>query len=282
MSRCALKLNKSLKKHFVNSPAIGKNSHTILKSIFKKILYSRQNEPSPVGLPKNHRLYCIGDIHGRLDLLLEAHQKITFDAADFNGIKILVYLGDYIDRGMHSRQVIDCLLENNFPDFEKVFLSGNHEQVLLQFLLSTDASIAHDWFRFGGLSTLVSYGVKVRGIPALKDLAGLRAELREKLPAGHLDFFEHLVLNYEIGGYFFVHAGIRPKIKLHLQRAEDMLWIREEFLNSDEFHGKVIVHGHSVTDEPEIRHNRIGIDTGAYASGRLTCAVFEGSSSQFL
>ena len=249
-----------------------------MKSFFKKILYPRQSEPLPAGLPKNHRLYCIGDIHGRLDLLLEVHRKIAFDAADFNGIKILVYLGDYIDRGMHSRQVIDCLLENNFPGFEKVFLLGNHEQVMLQFLLSTDASVAHDWFRFGGLSTLASYGVKVCGIPTSKDLAGLRAELREKLPATHVEFFERLVLYYEIGGYFFVHAGIRPKIKLHLQHAEDMLWIREEFLNSDVFHGKVIVHGHSVTDEPEIRHNRIGLDTGAYASGKLTCAVFEGIS----
>lgn len=261
---------------------IGKNSPTILKSIFKKILNSRQGEPSAVGLPTNHRLYCVGDIHGRLDLLLEVHQKIAADALDFEGIKLLVYLGDYVDRGMHSKQVIDCLLENNFPDFEKVFLLGNHEQVLLQFLLSKDASIAHDWFRFGGLSTLVSYGVNVHGIPTAKDLGRLRAEFREKLPATHLDFFQHLVLNYEIGGYFFVHAGVKPKVKLHRQRPEDMLWIREDFLNSDVFHGRVIVHGHSVTDEPEIRHNRIGLDTGAYTSGRLTCAVFEDINCRFL
>ena len=233
-------------------------------------------------MPNNHRLYCIGDIHGRLDLLQEAHQKIVNDAADFNGIKTVVYLGDYIDRGMHSRQVIDCLLENNFPDFDKVFLLGNHEQILLQFLWGKDDAIGHEWFRFGGLSTLVSYDVKVRGIPTTKDVAGLRTQLLEKLPVTHSRFFERLVLNYEIGGYFFVHAGIKPKIKLHLQRVEDMLWIREEFLNSDVFHGKVIVHGHTVTDQPEIRHNRIGMDTGAYLSGRLTCAVFEDSRCQFL
>ena len=233
-------------------------------------------------MPNNHRLYCIGDIHGRLDLLQEVHQKIAIDAADFNGIKILVYLGDYIDRGMHSRQVIDCLLENNFPDFGKVFLLGNHEQVLLQFLWGKDDAIAHEWLRFGGLSTLVSYGVKVRGIPTTKEVAGIRTQLLEKLPATHIGFFEHLAFNYEIGGYFFVHAGIKPKIKLHLQHPEDMLWIREEFLNSDVCHGKVIVHGHTVTDQPEIRHNRIGMDTGAYLSGRLTCAVFEGNSCRFL
>lgn len=253
-----------------------------MKTLLKKILNSRQAESGIIGLPNNHRLYCVGDIHGRLDLLQEVHQKIECDALNFDGAKILVYLGDYIDRGMHSKQVIDCLLENIFFDFKKVFLLGNHEQVMLQFLLSKDASIAHDWFKFGGLSTLVSYGVNVRGIPTSKDLERLRVEFREKLPATHLDFFEHLVLNYEIGGYFFVHAGVRPKVKLQRQRPEDMLWIREEFLNSDVFHGKVIIHGHSVTEEPEIHHNRIGMDTGAYSSGRLTCAVFEGIGCNFL
>jgi len=261
---------------------IGKNSHTILKSFFKKILNLNQSESAPVGLPPNHRLYCIGDIHGHLDLLQEVHQKIELDAMDYDGIKILVYLGDYVDRGMHSRQVIDCLLENDFPDFERVFLLGNHEQVLLEFISGKDASIAHEWLRFGGLSTLASYGVNVNGVPTSKEMERLRNEFREKCPAAHLDFFENLVLKYEIGGYFFVHAGVRPKVKLHRQRAEDMLWIRDEFLNSDLFHGRVIVHGHTVSDEPEIRHNRIGMDTGAYASGILTCAVFEGVNCRFL
>jgi serine/threonine protein phosphatase 1 len=201
-----------------------------LKDILKKLFKTKFKVHLPVGLPDNHRLYCIGDIHGRLDLLQDAHHKIALDVADFKGIKILVYLGDYIDRGMHSRQVIDCLLENNFPDFETVFLLGNHEQVILQFLWGTDASIGHEWFRFGGLSTLISYGVIVRGIPTAKEIAGLRMQLLEKLPATHVDFFERLALNYELGGYFFVHAGIKPKLKLHLQHPDDMLWIREEFL----------------------------------------------------
>ena len=260
----------------------GKNSPTILKSFLKKIINPKQHGSIPVGLPMDHRLYCVGDIHGRLDLLQDMHQKIALDALDFDDRKILVYLGDYIDRGMHSKQVVDCLLANSFPDFEKIFLLGNHEQVLLQFLLGKDDAIAHDWFRFGGLSTLVSYGVNVHGIPNAKDLPGLRTELMEKLPPAHLDFFRRLALNYEIGGYYFVHAGIKPKIKLHLQRPEDLLWIREEFLTSDVFHGKVIVHGHSVTEEPEIRPNRIGIDTGAYISGKLTCAVFEDTSCLIL
>jgi serine/threonine protein phosphatase 1 len=260
----------------------GKNSPSTLKTIFNRILKSKQTEALPSGLPENHRLYCIGDIHGRLDLLQETHRKIADDASDYEGIKVLVYLGDYIDRGLDSKQVIDCLLTNNFPGFEKIYLTGNHEQVMLQFLYGKDLSIAHEWFRFGGISTLASYGVTVRGIPTLKDLERLRAELIEKMPASHLAFFEKLVLYFEIGGYFFVHAGIRPKVKLHRQRPEDMLWIRDEFLASDLFHGKMIVHGHSITDEPEIRHNRIGLDTGAYASGKLTCAVFEDASCRLL
>lgn len=253
-----------------------------MKTIFKKILNPKQTTPSPVGLPENHRLYCIGDIHGRLDLLQEAHRKIANDVLGFDGVKILVYLGDYVDRSLHSKQVVDCLLENNFPDFETVFLLGNHEQVLLQFLSNKDPLIAHEWFRFGGLSTLASYGVTVRGVPTSKDLERLRVEFREKMPVAHLTFFERLILNYEIGGYFFVHAGVRPKVKLHRQSPEDMLWIREEFLNNDLFHGRVIVHGHSISDEPEVRHNRIGLDTGAYASGKLTCAVFEELAYRFL
>lgn len=239
-------------------------------------------EPVLVGLPQNHRLYCIGDIHGRLDLLQEVHRKIAGDAENFNGVKIMVYLGDYVDRSMHSKQVVDCLLENNFPDFKTVFLLGNHEQVLLQFLNGKDPAIAREWFQFGGLSTLVSYGVTIRGIPTAKDLERLQTDLKENMPAAHLAFYEGLILKYELGGYFFVHAGVRPKIKLPLQRPDDMLWIREEFLNSDLFHGKVIVHGHSVTETPEVRHNRIGLDTGAYTSGKLICAVFEDMNCRFL
>ncbi len=176
---------------------------TILKTIFKKFFNFKQHQPLLVGLPENHRLYCIGDIHGCLDLLEDVHRKIAIDASMFDGTKILVYLGDYVDRGMHSKQVVDCLLENHFPEFEQIFLLGNHEQVLLQFLNSKDPSIAHDWFMFGGLATLTSYGVAVKGIPTINDLSHLAAEFREKMPAAHAAFYQDLKLYYEIGGYFF-------------------------------------------------------------------------------
>ena len=236
----------------------------------------------PYSLPDNHRLYCIGDIHGRLDLLRTVHEKIVDDVTGFNGHKTIVYLGDYIDRGMDSKETLEFLLTDHFPDFKKVFLLGNHEQVLLQFVLNSDASIANTWFQFGGLSTILSYGVEIRGIPTLKEIPRIHAELIQKLPATHLTFLQNLSLSYEAGDYFFVHAGIKPKVKLNNQQAEDLLWIREEFLNSPLFHGKVIVHGHTVTAEPECLPNRIGIDTGAYSSGKLSCAVFEKTSYKFL
>ena len=233
-------------------------------------------------LPDNHRLYCIGDIHGRLDLLRTVHQKIADDVIGFDGHKTIVYLGDYIDRGMESKETLEFLLTDHFPDFKKVFLLGNHEQVLLQFVLNNDTSIANTWFQFGGLSTLISYGVGIRGIPTLKEIPRIHADLIEKLPATHLTFLQNLTLSYELGDYFFVHAGVKPKVKLNDQQAEDLLWIREEFLNSSLFHGKMIIHGHTVTAEPVCLPNRMGIDTGAYGTGRLTCAVFEETHFKFL
>jgi serine/threonine protein phosphatase 1 len=178
--------------------------------------------------------------------------------------------------------VVDCLLADSFPDFKKVYLLGNHEQVLLKFLGGANPANAYDWFKFGGLSTLLSYGVKVIGIPIAKDLEQLRNDFLENLPATHWDFFNTLTLSYETEDYYFVHAGIRPKVKLQQQQIEDQLWIREEFLNSPLFHGKIIVHGHTVTKEPLFLPNRIGLDTGAYSSGNLTCAVFENCNCRIL
>lgn len=257
-----------------------------MKNLLKKISRLGQGnkliEAQAYGLPENHRLYCIGDIHGRDDLLRDAHQKIAADATGFTGKKTRVYLGDYVDRGMNSKEVLEILLANELTGFEQVYLLGNHEQVLLEFLLTENSEVAQDWIRFGGLQTLLSYGVRVLGIPTPREWPAVHAQFKEKLPEAHLQFLASLQLSYEVGGYFFVHAGIRPGVKLHQQLPEDMLWIRDEFLNSRACHGKIIVHGHSVTDEPDVRPNRIGLDTGAYASGKLTCAVFEGASLRFL
>ncbi len=250
-----------------------------LKSLFQQ---QSTKEPTLKGLPDNHRVYAVGDIHGRLDLLEVVHQKIFQHAQAYQGTKIVVYLGDYIDRGPHSKQVIDYLLDHELPAFKTVYLLGNHEQVLLQFIEGQALDVAHDWFTFGGLSTLQSYGVTLRGIPSSKDLPRIFADFSEKCPVSHRQFYRALALSFDLGGYFFVHAGIKPKQPLSKQVANDLLWIRDEFLNSNRPYEKVIVHGHSVTENPEIKSNRIGLDTGAYASGRLTCAVFEGEGIDFL
>lgn len=237
---------------------------------------------NPAKLEDHCRLYCIGDIHGRCDLLQQLHRLIVNDATNYQDNIIVVYLGDYVDRGPHSKEVIDYLLTNPLPNFKNVFLLGNHEQVLLEFLLDSNMDKAVGWLSFGGLSTLVSYGVKIMGIPHLGQLPDLKLEFQDKIPKTHVDFFQRLLPYYEKDDYFFVHAGIRPRLKLQHQILDDMLWIRDKFLDSQRFHGKIIVHGHSVTEAPVVRPNRIGIDTGAYNSGILTCLVLENTEKRFL
>ncbi|MCK4842390.1 MAG: serine/threonine protein phosphatase [Methylococcales bacterium] len=232
-------------------------------------------------LPEGQRLYCIGDIHGRYDLLQEIHTIILKDSQDYLHPVTVVYMGDYIDRGAQSKEVIDYLLSNPLPLFQSVFLMGNHEQILLEFLFSPNCPRTVMWLGFGGLSTLASYGVQVLGIPHAGVIKKIRQQFKQKIPDSHVRFFQQMKAFYEKGGYYFAHAGVRPKVRLSRQKREDLLWIREGFLESKLFHGKVIVHGHSVTDEPVIRDNRIGIDTGAYDSGLLTCLVLEGKEQRF-
>lgn len=228
------------------------------------------------------RVYCIGDIHGRLDLLQEIVRKINVQQQNFLGSTYVVFLGDYVDRGPSSKQVVDYLIDSPIPDAKMVYLLGNHEQSLLQFMYGSDFGIAHEWFRFGGIATLQSYGVVLKGIPTNKDLDSIRQDLNDKCSLSHKHFYQSLEISFELGSYLFVHAGIRPKVPLDKQNPDDLLWIREEFLDSKRNHGKVIVHGHSVTDKPVVLPNRIGLDTGAYVSNNLTCALFEGNEVSFL
>ena len=233
-------------------------------------------------VPDGSRVYAIGDIHGRDDLLTRLHADILADAAVVGDLRrVVVYLGDYVDRGPGSRAVIDCLLGDPLPGFEVVHLIGNHEAWLLDFL--DDAAAGPGWLANGGQATLESYGVH-SGVP-LGGFSGLReaqAVLRENLPPEHLAFFHGLDLYHVEGDYLFVHAGIRPDVPLERQESADLIWIRNEFLHSRSDHGRIVVHGHSITDTPEILSNRIGIDTGAYDSECLTCLVLEGDTRRFL
>lgn len=235
----------------------------------------RVTEPS---VPRGTRVYAIGDIHGRADLLREIHRLIR---EDFNRAPVerpvVVYLGDYIDRGPGSRQVVDILLDEPLEGFERIHLRGNHEDFLLRFL--DDAAIGPNWMLNGGSATVHGYmGTRAD----LDDIAGVQAKLRAVLPAKHLAFFRTLSLSHIEGDYLFVHAGIRPNVSWEKQDPLDLMWIREEFLNSTADHPKMIVHGHSINFTPEIRVNRIGIDTGAYATGTLTCLMLQGTRRDFL
>jgi serine/threonine protein phosphatase 1 len=230
-------------------------------------------------VPPDHRVYAIGDIHGRRDLLDALLDQIEKDCLGTPQTIILVFLGDYVDRGPDSKGVIDRLL--TLPArFEKKVLRGNHDQALLDFL--ADAAAYESWCDFGADETLISYGVRPPRNHSLSTFGDARDRFAAALPADHLHFLQTLPLSWEFGDYFFAHAGVRPGAPLNEQKEDDLLWIREEFLNSSEDFGKVVVHGHTPTDSPVKRTNRIGVDTGAYLTGRLTAVVLEGQSQRFL
>jgi serine/threonine protein phosphatase 1 len=253
-----------------------------LKNFVKKWLGGPTGaaEISPPRAEPNHRVYCVGDIHGRLDLLQELHGMIQADVGNFDGQLSLVYLGDYIDRGMHSREVVDELLDSPLAGFENVYLMGNHEQTLLDFL--QHPKVASGWLNWGGRETLVSYGVKLPRDVTRADVVEIRDQLQSVLPQNHLDFYENMQLMHRSGNYLFVHAGIRPGKPLQDQSNEDLLWIRQDFTESRQQHDHVVVHGHTISDEVEFHPNRIGIDTGAYCTGVLTCLVLEGEEQRLL
>ena len=244
-------------------------------------LFGRKGR-SPPSAPPETRIYAIGDIHGRADLLRTLNGLIRDDAASRRAPRsVVVYLGDYVDRGPHSREVIDLLLAAPPAGFEHIHLRGNHEDFMLRFL--ADVSVGPSWLSNGGRETLESYGVDPPGLFAGTDALelALRA-LAARLPAAHVEFLRSLRLLHEEGDFCFVHAGVRPGVPLEQQREQDLLWIRDEFLSSNAEFGRIVVHGHSITPVPDVRRNRIGIDTGAFRSERLTCLVLEGSEWAFL
>lgn len=218
-------------------------------------------------------MYAIGDIHGRLDPLVQLVEAVRRDAAGVRAERrVMVFLGDYLDRGLESRQVIDFLLASPAPDFETVYLKGNHEALALAFL--DDPVAGRQWLAAGGQATLVSYGVAAPPTPRSADfLHSLRRGFAAALPGTHRAFLDRLVTQHVEGDYAFAHAGILPGTPLSAQPEAALLWSGAEFTSDTRDHGKVIVHGHSVVPEPVVRDNRIGIDTGAYATGRLTCHV---------
>lgn len=232
-------------------------------------------------VPAGTAVYAIGDVHGRADLLAELHAWIAADAARSRATRrVIVYLGDYVDRGPDSAKVLDLVLDHVPAGCLPVTLLGNHERLMIDFLDSIGVGPA--WLRNGGRATLQSYGIDVgmEGEADVAELYRVQAAFRACLPARHLAFLRRLVLTHVEGDYLFVHAGVRPGVNLAEQREEDLIWIRGAFLNSALDHGHVVVHGHSILLAPQIRPNRIGIDTGAFGSGNLTCLALEGAAQR--
>jgi serine/threonine protein phosphatase 1 len=227
-------------------------------------------------LPEGVRLYAISDIHGCADLLAQLFAVIDADLARSRPRHAIhVFLGDYIDRGPQSRQTLDLLIERG-KNHQAVFLKGNHETFLTETLI--DPARFDEWRKYGGLQTLVSYGLTPSLNPDRAEQVNLMKQLKTALPDTHKRFLKRLSLTYTCGDFFFVHAGVRPGVRLSRQREADLLWIRDEFLESEKNFGKYIVHGHTPVSQPDIRPNRINIDTGAYATGNLTLLSIQGSS----
>jgi diadenosine tetraphosphatase ApaH/serine/threonine PP2A family protein phosphatase len=232
---------------------------------------------SKARIPDGMRIYAVGDVHGRADLLEPLLVRIDADlAAHPISQQVQVFLGDYIDRGPNSREVLDLLIKRR-RQREMICLMGNHETFAAEFI--GNPSVWQAWKAGGGVSTLLSYGVAAS---LDSDPQQLSIAFGQALPADHSRFLANLPLSYTCGDFFFCHAGVRPKIPLQQQRPSDLLWIRDDFILHEEHFGKVIVHGHTPTTEPDIRPNRINIDTGAYATGRLTCLVLEGDQIRFI
>ena len=237
----------------------------------------KNEQPS---VPAGIRIYAIGDVHGRADLLAQLFSRIDADlAAHPIARPIQVLLGDYVDRGPNSREVIEQLILRS-SIHEMICLKGNHETFIPRFL--SDPLIFHEWRRLGGLETVVSYGVEPKVRARKIDHADLHATFNRMFPDQHRQFLAKMKSHFICGDYFFVHAGVRPKVSLNEQNEDDLLWIREDFLSYKRTFSKIIIHGHTPVVEPEILPNRINIDTGAYATGRLSCLMLEAEELLFV
>jgi len=229
---------------------------------------------APACVPPGRRVYAIGDIHGCARQLADLHEIIAEDLARRPiASALLLHIGDYVDRGADTAGVLERLVTGSpISETETINILGNHDDTMWH-ALSGDRAAATDWLFAGGRSALESYGI---------DPDSRRETWPESVPASHLEFLESLPLRHQEGGYLFVHAGIRPGVPLEQQSREDMLRIRQPFLYTERDLGAVVVHGHTPVKEPQVRHNRIDIDTGAVFGGLMTCVVLEGATIGFL
>ncbi|HEX2762683.1 MAG TPA: metallophosphoesterase family protein [Allosphingosinicella sp.] len=246
-----------------------------------KLFRSHRAEPDPFAGPRGSRAYAIGDVHGRLDLMLELLDRIEADnRARGPARTYVIFLGDLVDRGPDSKGVIDHLLTRP-PSFARtVFLAGNHEEAFTR-VLDGETAVVPGWLTYGGRECAQSYGINSAWLLAAPPDA-IISEVRRAVPKSHVDFLRGLHDTFKFGDYLFVHAGIRPGVPVEDQLPGDLRWIREGFLDDETDHGVMVVHGHTIVEEVEERPNRIGIDTGAYRSGVLTALAVEGRERRLI
>ena len=249
-------------------------------NLFRRVSANIATERRFAG-PPGKRLYAVGDIHGRLDLVDDLLGQIERDiAARRVETAAVVFLGDLIDRGPDSAGVIERLFNlANFPA-KALFLLGNHEEFLLR-VLAGEPGVAYDWLGFGGDACAESYGVDAPSLKAM-DEDRIAAVLRDAVPTAHVAFLQSFGDTFRFGDYLLVHAGIRPGVAIEDQAPHDLRWIRRPFLSDGHDHGLMVIHGHTISDGVDRRVNRIGIDTGAYQTGVLTAAVIEGDDLRFI
>lgn len=249
----------------------------MLGRLFEKL----SREGNTFCVPEGHIVYAVGDVHGRAELLVKLCDLIRADLRKQKFKKAtVVFLGDYIDRGYQSREVIEYLLNLAMPEVEIIFLAGNHEDMLMQFLVKPHEGEL--WLKVGGVAALASYGVFVSDSPDQVEMLKAAEELKKVIPREHLVFLKNLRDHARIGDYLFVHAGLRPGIPFEAQRRRDKLGIRGEFTEMEYDFGMRIVHGHTGVRKPVTTRNRIAIDTGAFTTGVLTAVVVRGANVRFL
>ncbi|MDQ3077268.1 MAG: metallophosphoesterase [Pseudomonadota bacterium] len=249
-------------------------------TFFSKMFESISGRRTIAG-PDGYRAYAVGDVHGRIDLLDQLLSMIEADiAARGDCEKVIVFLGDLIDRGPASAAVVERLRTYQLAGTTMIFLSGNHEEVMLR-VLAGERGLLADWLQFGGAQCLKSYGIDHALLPDMAESAALDL-IAAQIPKAHQTFLEGFADTFRFGDYLFVHAGIRPGLDVAAQAPSDLRWIRGPFLDDSNDHGFMVVHGHTITTAVDERSNRIGLDTGAYRTGILTALAVEGTDRWFL
>lgn len=233
--------------------------------------------------PPNYTIYAIGDVHGCIDQLRDAEEKISRDIAQSGKPGLTILLGDYVNRGPHSAQVVEHLVEPSRHGLRRITLCGNHDDLFVKFIRNPDAYL--DWLDMGGHRTLLSYGIDLHqvGVKRRGRNSALRDVLARHVPADHQQFLADLPISLRIGQLLFVHAGIRPGVSLEAQTDRDMLWIREPFLSKGPgVPSFFVIHGHTPNPTPSTGPQRIGIDTGVFYTGKLAVLKIDGGRTRFL